>query len=307
MAFFKQVDSFAQALNANENADSIIKVASENGVSRNDLIVHHNLTEGNAFTGENLIKVAEDEPESPLLVAVSAYEKLASGEIDEDGAYGMISQAGLDEEDFNIVADLIEKQAEEAGVMATEDVWEKVAEAHDYLSSFGLDPVNSIEFAENFAAAPDEETQDKVASAYDGLDEEAIDKIAEAYDYLSDIEGASLADLMEEYDKEAGVKDAVVRAGRVLSGAEARDVQRSADKLKTGHLGLLNRKDQKNLGVKSFRTLNAKKNANEAVAAAKKRRNVARLGAGAGVVGAGAGVAAASTTHHKTYHRSRRG
>ena len=284
MAFFKQVDSFAQALDASENTDSIVKVASENGVSRNDLIVHHNLTQGNVFTGENLIKVAEDEAESPLLVAVAAYEKLASGEIGEDDAYGMITQAGLDEDDFNTVADLIDKQASEAGVVATEDVWEKIAEAHDFLTAADIDPVVALEFASEYTAAPDEETQDKVASSFDGLDEESIDKIAEAFEYLSDIEGANTVDLMAEYAKEAGAKekalglvgkagDAAKRLGRDISGANVAAAK-------------------KGMKPKSFR-LYSKKKATKTLEDAKKRQRNARLAAGAGALGAGALGAAA--------------
>ena len=282
MAFFKQVDSFAQALDASENTDSIVKVASENGVSRNDLIVHHNLTQGNVFTGENLIKVAEDEAESPLLVAVAAYEKLASGEIGEDDAYGMITQAGLDEDDFNTVADLIDKQASEAGVVATEDVWEKIAEAHDFLTAADIDPVVALEFASEYTAAPDEETQDKVASSFDGLDEESIDKIAEAFEYLSDIEGANTVDLMAEYAKEAGAKekalglvgkagDAAKRLGRDISGANVAAAK-------------------KGMKPKSFR-LYSKKKATKTLEDAKKRRNISRA-AVAGTAAAGLGGAA---------------
>jgi hypothetical protein len=221
MTFFDKVASFGQTVQASTDVEGIVKVASDEGISRNDLIVHHNLLNGNVFTGENLIKVASDEPESALLVAVSAYEKLASDEINEDQAFAMIDEAGLTAEDFDQVADLIDKQASDAGVVADEDVWEKIAEAHDFLIEAELDPVASLVFASEFSSAETEDAQDKVASEYDDLSEEAFDKIAEAVDYLSDIEGANIVDLMDEYSKEAKFKNPFRSKSALEKGVDA--------------------------------------------------------------------------------------
>ncbi len=222
MTFFTKVASFALAVKATEEVESIIKVAAENEISRNDLIVYHNLTEGNVFTGENLVKIAEDEPQSALLVAVETYEKLAAENINEDQAMALITNAGLAAEDFNAVADLIVKQASEAGVVASEEVWEKVAEVHEFLSEAGLDPVTSMDFAESFSAADSEYAQDKVASEFDDLDEESIDKIAEAFEFLEDIEGVGVADLMAEYEKEAGIKEQALKGFNKAKDAAAK-------------------------------------------------------------------------------------
>jgi hypothetical protein len=209
MTFFKTLDSLASAADATGNYEGIVKVAEESEFTRNDLIVHHNLTHGNIYTQEGIIKVAEDEEESRLVTAVMVYEKLAADEMSEQEAIDTLEANGLEVEDYNDVAALLDKQAEDAGliedegIVADEEVWEKVAEAFDFLAESGLDPVTSMEFAEDFSMAEDEETQDKVASEYDGIDEESIDKIAEAFDYLSDIEGVPPSVLMAELDKEA--------------------------------------------------------------------------------------------------------
>jgi len=218
MTKFEQIAAFAAAAQASNDPDTIVKVAAESDVTRNDLIVHHNLTEGNIFTGEGIVKVAEDEAPSALLSAVDVYEKLATDQIDESQAMEMLKEAGLTADDFNIVADLLDKQAAEAGLVpddagdktasdagpeAEEAAWEKIAEAYEFLDQAGLDPVASLEFAEQLAAAESDTEQEKVASEWDGIDEESIDKIAQVVDYLSDIEGAPLSELMSTFQKEA--------------------------------------------------------------------------------------------------------
>jgi hypothetical protein len=290
MTLFNQILSFGQAVQASEDVDSIVKVASENGVTRNDLIVMHNLTEGNVYTGENLIKIAEDEEPSVLLDAVTAYEQLASGSIDEEQAYDMIKEAGLEVEDYNSVAECIVKQAEEAGltggVTAEDAVWEKVAEVYDYLNEAGIDPVAGIEFAEEFTAAEDEEAQDKVASEFDGLDEESIDKIAEAFEYLGDIEGASLSALMGEFDKEASKLDAAKKAVTEGLGKAKGTVKKL--------YGDVSGKNLKAAEANAKKGFFGKKKKLEAVAKAAKDTKNARIGAGiAGGTLAVGGTAAA--------------
>jgi hypothetical protein len=330
MTFFKKVASFGQTVEASVNVESIVKVAGESGISRNDLIVHHNLTQGNVFTGANLVKVAEDEADSVLLVAVSAYEKLASDEINAYQAMAIITDAGLTAEDFNEVADLIDKQASDAaGITADDDVWEKIAEAHDFLSEAGLDPVSSLEFATEFSAAESEYEQDKVASEFDGLDEESIDKIAEAFDFLSDIEGVSMVDLMDEYSKEAGAREMVGRAAagaremggraaakirnagsvaknkfngarRTLDGstarmseADLRAAEASAAKLDKKYLGI--HAYSKNTRSKAKATVDSKRAVHDSNVS---NRNRARIGVAAGGI-------AATAVGASTYHNGR--
>ena len=296
MAFFKTVASFAGNVEASTDVESIIKEASESGVSRNDIIVHHNLTEGNVFTGENLVKIAEDEEPSILLVAVEAYEKLASGEIDDEVAMGMITEVGLVPEDFNDIADLIDKQASEAGVVASEAVWEKIAEAHDYLVAADLDPVTALEFASEYSAADSEEAQDKVASEFEGLDDESLDKIAEVVEFLSDIEGISTSDLMVEYSKEASMKgmaDTAAKLGKKLSdnvSEKASKVSELGKKLSDNVSGKSLKAAKEEAKPKSFR-LHNKKKADANVEAAKSDTMKARLAVGAGVGALAGGVA----------------
>jgi len=237
MAFFKTLDSLAIAADATGDYDGIIKLAEESEFTVNDFKVHHNLVYGNVFTGENLVKTAEDLEESRLVTAVELYEKLASEEIGEDEAVEALEAVGLTVEDYNMVSDLLDKQAEEAGLVepaaeaggitADDAVWEKVAEAYEYLTDGGLDAVASMEFAEAYTEAEDEEAQDKVASEYDGLDEESLDKIAEAFEYLEDIEGVPVSALMEEYDKEAGkmgnIVEKVWKSKAMKSAKSAKD------------------------------------------------------------------------------------
>jgi len=291
MTFFQKVASFGQAVQASEDVESIVKVAAESDVSRNDLIVLHNLTVGNVYTGEDIVKVAEDEADSILLVAVSAYEKVASGEIDEAQAISMVEEAGLVADDLYDVAGLIDKQASEAGVVADQDVWEKVAEAHEFLVEAGLDPVASMEFAETYSAAEDGEAQDKVASEFDGLDEESFDKIAEAHEFLSDIEGVSLTDLMDEYDKEAGSKvDAAKKAlNSVKDDLSGEKSKRVAKSMKSG---LWNKKSKEDVGMKSFGVY-SQKNLKGKQKAVENRKHLARGGAAVAALGA-TGAAAGS-------------
>jgi len=233
MTKFEQIAAFAAAAQASNDPDTIVKVAAESDVTRNDLIVHHNLTEGNIFTGEGIVKVAEDEAPSALLSAVDVYEKLATDQIDESQAMEMLKEAGLTADDFNIVADLLDKQAAEAGLVpddepaeedktasdagpeAEEAAWEKIAEAYEFLDQAGLDPVASLEFAEQLAAAESDTEQEKVASEWDGVDEESIDKIAQVVEYLSDIEGAPLSELMATFQKEAASLKGIGRLARM--------------------------------------------------------------------------------------------
>jgi len=82
-------------------------------------------------------------------------------------------------------------------------IYDKVAEAYEFLSDQGIDPVEAIAFADEFQSAPNEYLQDKVASEWQDVEEGDIEKIAEAVNYLSDIEGVPLVELMYEYEKDA--------------------------------------------------------------------------------------------------------
>jgi len=283
--------NYLGVIEGSDNVDGLIKMAEADGVSENDARVMHNLVYGNVYTQENLIKVAEDQEPSAFLEAVSAYERYYGEEdFTEADALEMVKEAGLEELDLQIISGLLDKQAEEAeeamGISATDEVWEKVAEAHEYLSESGLDPVTSMEFAEEYSSAEDEDAQDKVASDFDGLDEESIDKIAEAFEYLSDIEGQSLTSLMAEFDKEAGKMEAAKKA-----------VGEGFGKAKGAVKKLYGDVTGKNLSAAEANAKKGffgKKKKLEAVAQAKKDTKNARIGAGiAGGTLAVGGTAAA--------------
>ena len=295
MTYFDRVKSFTGTVNASENAESIVKVAEENGILRNDMIVYHNLTAGNIFTGENLIKVAEDEAESPLLVAVEVYQDLSSGNIDENKASEMIKSAGLENEDFNSVADAIEKQAEDAGIfdnqgiIADQDVWEKIAEAHEYLVAADINPVTAIQFASEFQSADSEDAQEKVASSFEGLDDDVIDKIAEVVDFLGDIEGVPTLDLMTEYSKEAGAIGET--AGKVIDAAKKFGKNFSGRSVKDAESNLATETAKTNRNNKTIGTLK------NTLSSAKDDQKNARVMAGVGVGGLALGAGGASALH----------
>ena len=216
MAYFNEVLAFAQAAAVSNDVDGLIKVAADSDVVPADIVFMHNLIDGNIYTGEGIIKIAEDMGEPILGVAADVYEyvKEAGDSYDEDAAIAALEEVGLTPEDYVQVEYLLDKQAEEAAggeIVADEEVWEKVASAYEFLASQEIDPVSAMEFAENYAVADSDGEKEAVASEYDGLDEESFDKIAEAFNYLSDIDGVPLSDLMYEIDKEAGYATDLVR------------------------------------------------------------------------------------------------
>jgi len=153
-----------------------------------------------------------------------------------------------------------------------EYIYEKVAEAHAFLASHEIDPVEGMMFAENFRAAADEEEEDKVAAEYDDLDGRTIEKIAEAVDYLSDIEGVPLSALMEEFEEEQD---------KVAASKTMKSVKKGLSKAKEILKG-----DNIHPNGKSFKFYKNKK-------AIKREANIERAktyGARAGVAGAGGGA-----------------
>jgi hypothetical protein len=212
MAYFNEVLAFAQAAAVSNDVDGLIKVAADSDVVPADIVFMHNLIEGNIHTGEGIIKIAEEMGEPILGVAADVYEyiKEAGEDYDEEAAIEALAEVGLTPEDYQQVEYLLDKQAEEAfgnevenEIVADEAVWEKVAEAYNYLAEEDIDPVVAMEFAENYSVAEDDEEKEAVASEFEGITEESFDKIAEAFEYLGDIDGVALSDLMGEIDKEA--------------------------------------------------------------------------------------------------------
>ena len=229
-----------------EGMDSFIKSAAESDVTVNDMNMAHNLTSAdvNLYTGEGVIPQDEAIEVSRLSGAVDLMVKQASVDpLSEEDAIAYLGEIGLTVDDYNEVyaqvpEDLVVKVAAEmdgteveSELTADDEVWEKVAEAHDFLVESGLDPVESLNFAADFNEAEDAEAQDKVASEVDDLAQEDVDKIAEAVEFLSDIEGIHPADLMAEWDKVAGSKMNTLKRGlRTLSGAEVKATQKRLGK-----------------------------------------------------------------------------
>jgi hypothetical protein len=245
MAYFNEVLAFAQAAAVSKDVDGLIKVAADSDVSPADIVFMHNLIEGNIHTGEGIIIIAEEMGEPILGVAADVYEyvKEAGEEYDEEAALEALAEVGLTPEDYEQVEYLLDKQAEEAfggesEIVADEAVWEKVAEAYNYLAEEEIDPVVAMEFAENYSVAEDDAEKEAVASEFDGITEEAFDKIAEAFEYLEDIDGVALSDLMGEIDKEAMSAYQAVGKG----------IGKVHDALKFD----VNRKSVKNLGKKMW-------------------------------------------------------
>ena len=97
-------------------------------------------------------------------------------------------------------------------------VIEKVAEAMDYLDANGIDPESALIIAANVTPEgqfADEKVANEVAFA--GFTDEDFTKIAEAIDFLAENE----IDLEEAYGamallKEAGIREGVEEAGRVI-------------------------------------------------------------------------------------------
>ena len=225
MNFLEKVASFAdQYTNTTETEDGVLfKVAADMDVTYADMVALHNITNANVFTGEGLEKIAEDAEPSRIAMVGDLWEKIASGEIGEEGIVMAAGEIPLEDDEIGFILTQLDKQAEEAGIegfeaeeagiIADDETWEKIAEVHEYLEDAGLDAMSALDFAVDMMNAEDDEASEKVAAEYEDIEDEAFDKIAEAIDYLSDTEGAY--DLMESYDKEA--KSIVQNVGEFLS------------------------------------------------------------------------------------------
>ena len=320
MSFLKKAIELGQASTSisEEGMESFIKSASESDITINDMNMAHNLTSDSVdlYSGEGVVAQDDSVDASRLSGAVDLMVKQASTEpLSEEDATAYLGEIGLTVDDYNeiydhVPEDLIQKVANdmdgvENELTADDAVWEKIAEAHDFLVEAGLDPVESLNFAADFNDAEDAEAQDKVAAEVEDLEQEEIDKIAEAVEFLGDIEGVHPADLMAEWDKVAGAKMDAVKAGlktakKVLSGAEVAGAQaRKTRSLKAGARGL-DKQFKKARGMpgdnfagklksrSKLRQIEAVGNEN---VKAKKLRRAAAIG-GVATAGAGAGLAA---------------
>jgi len=194
MRFLEKVAAYADAYVNSDNKDTLIKTAAVDGVTPDDMIAFHNLMEGNIFTGENIIKIAgaPEESQSPIIRFGFELDKLASGETTEEEVIQRGLEMGLDMEDIQTIYATLQKQAAEAFGDPSEERFEKVAEALDYLAQNGIDPIAAIDVVLN----TDEEgnvIDEKVAAYANALSDEELAKIAEAIDYMGGLDEESLA------------------------------------------------------------------------------------------------------------------
>jgi hypothetical protein len=198
MQFIEKVASYFETYTTSNVKDGVVKVASEDGVSPDELVAFHNLVHGNIFTGENLIKTASEEPDSKIIALGLMFDKLASEEnitIDDIYAYAD-SELGMDEEDVDFVYVNIEKQAEEAGLLDnqnaeenTDELVDKIAEAMTYLADNGIEPVDGLFIGANLAEdnlIADEKVAEEAAEA--GFEPEDLQKIAEAVEFIGKVD-----------------------------------------------------------------------------------------------------------------------
>ena len=198
MKFMEKVASYLEAYTASEAKDSLLKVASEDGVTTDDLIAYHNLTEGNIFTGENLIAI-ESNPEestSKLIQLGNTIDKVASEGLDESIIFKTAEELGLDNEDVAFYLTALQKQAEEAGLAPQANApSENVVNAVNLLKEAGLDPVEAITVALNV----DEDgnvSDEKVAAVIANYTDEDLDKIAEAMEMIGEITPAVAEEIL---------------------------------------------------------------------------------------------------------------
>lgn len=188
MAFIEKVASYYGTYLSSDNTEGLLKTASEEGVSKDDLIAYHNLTEGNIFTGDNIIQI-EGDPEnsdSKLIQLGLTIDKVASEGLDENLILEKAAELQMDSTDVGFIVANIQKQAAEAGVVEPDqdpELVEKVASSMKYLLNNGIDPIQAYEMYLNV----DEEgnfTDEKVASLAQQYTEEDFDKIAEAIEMI---------------------------------------------------------------------------------------------------------------------------
>lgn len=246
MEFLEKVAAFADQLTSAENEqeqEALLKVASDMDVGYEDVVAFHNILEGNIFTGENLVKVAEEIEPSRIAYVGDLWEKLATGEVGPEAVEVYSEELGLSPEETVFILDQLDKKAEEAGLFAEpadqfidEVAIEKVAEAYEYLAESGIDPMAAMDFAVEMLNAENEEEGEKIASEYEGLDDETLDKVAEVVEYLADVPNAY--ELMDIYDKEAGKVGDALKA----FGGKAKDLgKKYIDALTGGEEGRIAR------------------------------------------------------------------
>ena len=198
MKFMEKVASYLDAYTTSDAKDSLLKVASEDGVTTDDLIAYHNLTEGNIFTGENLIAIETDpeQSESKLIQLGNTIDKVAAEGLDESLIYKTAEELGFDNEDVAFYLASLQKQAEEAGLAPQANApSENVVNAVNLLKEAGLDPVEAITVALNV----DEEgnvTDEKVAAVIANYTEEDLDKIAEAMEMIGEVTPAVAEEIL---------------------------------------------------------------------------------------------------------------
>ena len=198
MKFMEKVASYLDTYTSSEAKESLLKVASEDGVTTDDLVAYHNLTEGNIFTGENLIAIETDpdKSSSKLIQLGNTIDKVASEGLDQSLIYKTAEELGLDNEDVAFYLTALQKQAEEAGLAPTEHkASENVVNAITLLKEAGLDPVEAITAAINV----DEEgnvADEKVAAIIANYTESDLDKIAEAMDMIGEITPAVAEEIL---------------------------------------------------------------------------------------------------------------
>lgn len=194
MRFIDKVDSYLNTYVTADNKEGILKVAAEDNVTSDDLVAYHNLVEGNIFTGENLLKVANVENSDSKLVQLGlTIDKVATEGLDDSIILKTAEELGLDQEDVAFVIDNLQRQAIEAGVVETNPEFEKqaeefeqIADAVTLLKQAGLNPKAAIELALNI----DENGQpldEKVAAELTQLSENDLDKIATAMEVIGEI------------------------------------------------------------------------------------------------------------------------
>jgi len=187
MKFLNKVAGYIESYNNVENKEGIVKIASEDGVTPDDLVAYHNLAYGNMFTGENLVKTASNN--GNLIALGSMVDRVINDQMELGDLYKEAAALGMDNEDVDIVLDSIEKQAMEAGIIDIQNNEEqsnldKIAEAMDYLDVNGIDPMDAVTIASSVTPSGDLDEKvanEIVAAGYNG---EHLDKIAEAISYI---------------------------------------------------------------------------------------------------------------------------
>ncbi len=313
MSFLTRAANLSQASESisNEGLEAFVKSASESDITINDMNMAYNLTSKDVdlYTNEGIIPQDDNIEVSRLSNAVDLMVKQASTEpLTENDAVAYLGEIGLTADDYYeiyalIPEDLIQKVANdmegvESELTADDAVWDKIAEAHDYLVEAGLNPVESLNFAADFNEAESDEARDKVASETEDLEQEEVDKIAETVEYLSDIEGIHPADLMAEWDEKvagkmdvakAGLKKGLGKAGDILSGKNikrAKNAKKRADRFAASTV-----LDKRNNAPYALETENARKLGRKVRAAGSSNISKAKLKTLAARGGVGAAAA----------------